>query len=534
MATAVAMLATSASGAVAANPDSPEQALEQAAVVMDGATLFVVRSPLGFPASERAAGIAKRIEAAARDRSIDPAFVRTGTVAGMTAIFAGPARIMVVSDADAQAAETTVEALAGAAEDRVRSAIIDYRVARSPERVRNATLLALTATVLFLVAAAVSVWLTIRLRRGIEHALHPRVQTLGFQSFAIVRAEHIRAVLSGILKFVGLLVLLALTFAWLVYVLDLFPWTIGVGNALLEHVVTPLTTLGRDFLAAIPNLIFLAILYFIFRSALRIVRLFFDAVEQGRVKLQNFEPEWAMPTYKIVRLAIIAFALVIAYPYVPGSSSAAFKGVSLFLGVVFSLGSSGAISNIIAGYMMTYRRAFRVGDRVKIGEVTGEITAVRLQVSHLRTMKNEEVVIPNSQIINSHVVNYTTLARKDGLLLHTSVQIGYNTPWRQVEAMLLEAAHRTEGLVAAPKPFVLQTKLGDFAIIYELNVGCDDPRRMHELYSALHRNILDVFNEYGVSIVTPAYEGDPETPKVVPREKWFSPPAKADNEDQAA
>jgi len=317
-------------------------------------------------------------------------------------------------------------------------------------------------------------------------------------------------------------------------VLDLFPWTIGVGNALLEHVVTPLTTLGRDFLAAIPNLIFLAILYFIFRSALRIVRLFFDAVEQGRVKLQNFEPEWAMPTYKIVRLAMIAFALVIAYPYVPGSSSAAFKGVSLFLGVVFSLGSSGAISNIIAGYMMTYRRAFRVGDRVKIGEVTGEITAVRLQVSHLRTMKNEEVVIPNSQIINSHVVNYTTLARKDGLLLHTSVQIGYNTPWRQVEAMLLEAAHRTEGLVAAPKPFVLQTKLGDFAIIYELNVGCDDPRRMHELYSALHRNILDVFNEYGVSIVTPAYEGDPETPKVVPREKWFSPPAKADNEDQAA
>jgi small-conductance mechanosensitive channel len=174
---------------------------------------------------------------------------------------------------------------------------------------------------------------------------------------------------------------------------------------------------------------------------------------------------------------------------------------------------------------MTYRRAFREGDRVKIAGILGDVTRVRLQVTHLRTIKNEEVVVPNSTILGSEVTNYSTLARDRGLILHTTVGIGYETPWRQVEAMLLEAARRTAGLLAEPKPFVLQTALGDFAVTYELNVYCDDPQAMGPLYSELHRNILDVFNEYGVQIMTPAYEGDPEQPKIVPREQWYTKPA---------
>ncbi len=245
------------------------------------------------------------------------------------------------------------------------------------------------------------------------------------------------------------------------------------------------------------------------------------------MSLDGFEPEWAIPTYKIVRMAVIALALVIAYPYIPGSESPAFKGVTLFAGVVFSLGSSTAIANIIAGYMMTYRRAFHVGDRVKIGDVVGDVTAMRLQVTHLRTPKNEEVVIPNSMIINGQVLNYSTLASEAGLLLHTTVGIGYETPWRQVEAMLLEAAHRTRGIAKSPEPFVLQTALGDFAITYEINVACNNPHAMPALYSALHRNILDIFNEYGVAIMTPAYVADPPDPKMVPKEQWFAAPAKA-------
>jgi small-conductance mechanosensitive channel len=180
---------------------------------------------------------------------------------------------------------------------------------------------------------------------------------------------------------------------------------------------------------------------------------------------------------------------------------------------------------MIAGYMLTYRRAFRVGDRVRIGNVIGDVAEMRLQVTHLRTVKNEEVVIPNSFILNNEVINYNTLAQKQGLILHTTVGIGYETPWRQVEAMLLMAAQRTAGLLAAPAAFVHHKSLGDFAITYELNVYCGVAQTMEVLYSNLHRNILDVFNEFGVQIMTPAYEKDPEQQKVVPKEQWFLPPA---------
>jgi small-conductance mechanosensitive channel len=201
-------------------------------------------------------------------------------------------------------------------------------------------------------------------------------------------------------------------------------------------------------------------------------------------------------------------------------------GISIFIGVLFSLGSSSAISNIIAGYTMTYRRAFKVGDRIKVEDITGDVTEVRLLVTHLRTIKNEEIIVPNATILNSQIVNYSTFAREQGLILHTAVGIGYEVPWRQVEAMLLVAAERTSGLLREPKPFVLQKSLGDFAVTYELNVFVDVPHVMAQVYSELHKNVLDAFNEYGVQIMTPAYEGDPDQPKVVPKDQWFAAPAK--------
>jgi len=270
------------------------------------------------------------------------------------------------------------------------------------------------------------------------------------------------------------------------------------------------------------------ILFWIVRVVLRMIYLFFDAVARGSITLVGFQPEWAWPTYKIVRLALVAFGLIVAYPYIPGSQSAAFKGVSLFLGVVFSLGSSSAISNMIAGYMMTYRRAFRIGDRVQIGDVIGDVIETRLQVTHLRSLKNEEVIIPNSVILNGQVVNYSSLASTRGLILHTTFGIGYEVPWRQVEAMLLIAADRTPDLLKDPPPFVLQRSLGDFAVNYELNVYCGEAHTMMSLYSALHRNILDVFNEYGVQIMTPAYRGDTPELKVVPKTQWYAAPASPD------
>jgi small-conductance mechanosensitive channel len=286
--------------------------------------------------------------------------------------------------------------------------------------------------------------------------------------------------------------------------------------------------LGRALVTNIPNFIFLAVFFAIVRFALRMARLFFDAVGRRAATLGKFDPEWAEPTYELVRLVIVAFGLIVAYPYIPGSHSSAFKGVSLLLGVVFSLGSSSAISNLIAGYSMTYRRAFKLGARVKIGERIGDVIELRLQVTHLRSLKNEEVIVPNSQILNNEIINFSSPAKEQGLILHTSVGIGYEVRRRQVEAMLLMAVERTPGLLNEPAPFVLQRKLGAFAVDYEVNVYIRDAHEMRALYTALHRSILDVFNEYGRQIMTPEYGTDPAQPKVVPKDQWSAAPARRD------
>jgi small-conductance mechanosensitive channel len=325
-----------------------------------------------------------------------------------------------------------------------------------------------------------------------------------------------------------------MTYAYLNYVLALFPWTRSLGRSLFAMAIDPLRTMALGFIGIIPNLVFIAILVVVTRYGLRIIRVLFDGLGSGAARIRGFEPEWAAPTYRLVRILVIAFAIIVAYPYIPGSESGAFKGVSLFMGIIFSLGSSSLIGHIIAGYSMTYRRAFRLGDRIKIGQHIGDVETMRLLVTHLRTSKNEEVVVPNSTILNAEVVNYSSMARNRGLILHTTVGIGYETPWRQVEAMLLEAAARTPGMQREPPPFVLQTALGDFCVTYEINVYCDTPQKMPEHYAELHRHILDVFNEYGVQIMTPAYESDPSQPKIVPKEQWYAAPARSPDGSQPA
>jgi len=218
--------------------------------------------------------------------------------------------------------------------------------------------------------------------------------------------------------------------------------------------------------------------------------------------------------------------VVVAFPYIPGSSSPAFQGITIFIGAVISLGSTGVIGNLLAGYMLIFQRPFTLGDRVRIGEVLGDVVESSLIVTRLRTIKNEVVTVPNSAIVGGHVVNYSSLARKGGLILHTAITIGYDTPWRQVEALLIAAAERTPGVLREPAPFVLQTGLGDFYVSYELNAYTDRPGQMVETYADLHRNVLDSFNEFGVQITSPNYVLDPAQAKVVPREQWYAAPAR--------
>jgi len=257
------------------------------------------------------------------------------------------------------------------------------------------------------------------------------------------------------------------------------------------------------------------------------VQAVFLGIAQGNLRVATLEADTAMATFKLTRYGIIAFALVIAYPYIPGSDSDAFKGISVFTGVLVSIGASSIIANTLAGYTLIYRKAFRVGDRVRIGAHLGRIEAIRQQVSVLVTPKNEQVVIPNSVILSTDIVNFSARAQSGQLILHSAVTIGYDAPWRQVEALLLQAADRTAGLLKDPPPFVLKRELGDFYVTYEINGYSNAAETMLQTYSDLHENILDLFNEHEVQIMSPHFESQPASPVLVRKEHWFAPPAQA-------
>jgi small-conductance mechanosensitive channel len=508
--------------------------LETAPVKLDGRVLFSVRGVTAYPAETRAKEISRRIRALTRDESFSPQALRVVESADRSDIYAGDRFVLALVDADARIERVERPLLAKLYLERVADAVKAYRRDRDPGVLLNNTLYALVATALFAVFLFVLRWVFRRFDALVDRRLKAKFKGLQTVSHHFIQAEQLWGALRQGLRTVRVVCILAGTYLYLNFVLSLYPWTRPFAEGMLSLLLDPLSSIGKGILASVPDLAFLAVLAVVTRFLLRSIRLFFVTVAQGTVKLSGFEPEWALPTYKIVRLTILAFAVVMAYPYIPGSSSGAFKGVSLFLGVILSLGSSSFIANIIAGYTMTYRRAFRLGDRIKVDDYTGDVVEIRNLVTHLRTPKNEEVVLPNSVILNSHVVNYSALAKKQGLILHTTVGIGYETPWRQVEAMLLMAAERTPGLLREPPPFVLAKSLGDFAVNYELNVHCDDPAAMPRLYSALHLNILDVFNEYGIQIMTPAYEGDPEQAKIVPPEQWYASPATGPSDDKPA
>jgi small-conductance mechanosensitive channel len=506
--------------------------IDTAPVELDGQVLFRVRGSSSLPAETRAANIRGRLEAVAADRAIPPAALRVAEAEGLERILAGDRPIVAVTEADARLEQLTRSELAQIHLARIRQAIDQYRQARTPQALRRGLRDAAGATVAFVVGVLLLVGLSWWLHRLIERRAisvssraESRDQLAGIRALAMPGPQRLAGAFHQALHLTTAIAFLVILFQFLGFVFGRFPATRYLSNNLLALVIGPLTTMGNAAVRELPKLAFLAVLFVVVRIVLRVLRLIFDAIQRGVLRWPGFEPEWAQPTYKIVRFALIAFAVVVGYPYFPGSESAAFKGISLFVGVLLSLGSSSAIANLVAGYSLIYRRVFRVGDVVKIGDVIGEVTDSRIQVTRLSSLKNEEVIIPNSTILTTQVVNYSALARTKGLILHTEVGIGYETPWRQIEAMLIAAAERTTGILRRPAPFVLHNKLADFAVIYELNVYCAEPGTMLEVYTALHRHILDVFNEYGVQIMTPAYMADPAEPKIVPRDHWHAAPA---------
>ena len=506
-----------------------------APVLLDGEVLFEVRGVTAYPAKERAKKISKRIATFAGDGTRSLQSLRMIEEKDFTMIFAGQERVMVLGTIDGQF-EGGVEppVLAQVYLRKITEVVKAYREERKTPNLLLKTCLALVATGLFAFAWWGLRWMFTRIDAAIERRFKAQVKDLTIHQVPILQAHQIWSAYHGMLKALRLFLMLWVLYAYLNFVFRLFPWTASLGRQMFAALLDPLQMLGKGVVETIPHLLFIAILVVLFRYALKFGKLIFANLAEGKVTFKGFEQEWAWPTYRIFRILMIAFAVVMAYPHIPGSDTNAFKGVTIFLGVLLSLGSTAVIGNILAGYTLVYRRAFRIGDRVRIREHFGDVVERRLLVTHLRSLKNEEIIVPNSEILNSPVINYSSLAKQSGLILHKTVGIGYETPWRQVEAMLVKAAGRTLGLLKDPPPFVLHQDLGDFCITYELNVYCDRPHDMMPLSTLLSQNILDLFNEHGVQIMTPNYREDPEQPKIVPKHQWFTPPAKSLDKPQGS
>jgi small-conductance mechanosensitive channel len=314
-------------------------------------------------------------------------------------------------------------------------------------------------------------------------------------------------------------------YLWLAFVFRQFPYTYPWGIALRSFFWNSVKGLATGFAHAIPSLLTVFFILAIARIITKLVRDFFDGVEQNRVNVPGIHAETAGATRRLINALIWLLSLVIAYPYIPGSQTAAFKGVSVFVGLMFTLGSAGVLNHLMSGLVLVYSRALQKGDFVKVGEVEGTVDEVGPLSVKIETIDRREVTIPNTVMTNTNIVNYSRMSKEKGLILRTTVTIGYDAPWRQVHAMLKLAASRTQGLRKDTEPFVLQTALSDFYVEYTLGVAIENPRDRIRLLSELHANIQDAFNEFGVQILSPHFEAQPEGTIVVPKSKWFSAPA---------
>jgi small-conductance mechanosensitive channel len=435
--------------------------------------------------------------------------------------------VIVVFDADADAlAGESMSSKAADAVGKLNVALREAAELRRPADLLRGAAVAIAITVLYVVL----MWLLIRLEVRVASTLHNATERglrrlPGGEVMVFVRAPR---VVRWLLNVIGVLLGLLMTYAWLTAVLRRFPYTRPWGESLRSLLISTVTSLTSSVVEHIPDLLKILVIVLVVRFATKLVNFAFAAIEEGRLAVRGVYPETAQPTRRLIVGFLWLFALVVSYEYIPGSNTDAFKGVSVFVGIIISLGSTGVMNQLMSGMMVTYSRAVRVGDFVRIGDIEGTVVHLGGLSTKIRNARNEEITIPNAVVASNAAVNFSRHADSDGVFTPTSVTIGYDTPWRQVQALLLLAAERTSTVRREPKPVVLQTSLGDFYVNYTLLVCVENPNRRLATLNVLHANIQDAFNEFGVQIMSPNYEADPEGRKVVPPSQWFAAPAAPD------
>ncbi|MCW2121178.1 mechanosensitive ion channel family protein [Flavobacterium sp. 7A] len=469
-------------------------------------TLFAIYNRLGsFSVKDRAEAVSNRIQKLADIYQFKKEDIQISASESTVDLMVGESILTSISENDAIWNNTTKEELAKKYKSTIENAVIKYQEETSTETLSKEIGLAL----LVLLVVGIIIFF---IRKGFrklnqkiseqEGKLLKGITIKNYTLFDTSRQVNVFTSISNFLKWILTILTIYLS---LPILFGIFPWTKHFTDTLIEYIKSPALKIVHGVWDYLPNLVTIMVIVIFFRYVLRLIHFLKTEVENEKLQLSGFYPDWANPTYQIIKVVLYAFMGIVIFPYLPGSDSPIFQGVSVFLGVLFTFGSSGSLSNVVAGLVLTYMRLFTIGDRVKIGDVFGDVIEKSMLVTRVRTTKNEIISIPNSTVMNSHTINYSSDAPVNGLILHTTVTIGYDVPWKKVHQALIDAANRTELLQKKPVPFVLQTSLDDFYVSYQINGYTKEVNKQALIYSDLHANIQDCCNENGIEILSPHY-----------------------------
>ncbi|TDO72880.1 mechanosensitive ion channel-like protein [Flavobacterium chryseum] len=470
-------------------------------------TLFYVYNKVGsFSAENRAKAITAKVKSLYEDDlfKADSLKIIPSDIS-LDIIYKGDLILMSVLNADAAAENKSVQEIAKRNYNAIKKEIIfqNENYSLLPKRLGFTALLILILGLVLLFVSkifnAIKSYVAKRREKYFNGFSYNNINVLTPE-----KQEFVAMRIIGIIRVVTLIVIVYLTLPLL---FNIFPATKAYTTTILKWTLTPIKSAIMGFVDFLPNLFTIIVIVLIFRYSLKIIKFFVDEINKENIKVDGFYSDWAKPTFNIIRFLAYAFMLVVIFPYLPGSDSPIFKGVSVFVGILFSLGSSNAIANMVAGLVITYMRPFKIGDFIKIGDVSGEVIEKTALVTRIRTPKFEDITIPNATVLSSTSTNYSanTKDSTNGLLIHTTVTIGYDVPWKDIHKALIEAALKTDMIEQTPVPFVLQTSLDDFYVSYQINVYTKEPTNQPRIYSSLHQNIQDSFNVAGIEIMSPHY-----------------------------
>ncbi len=475
-------------------------------VIQEDDTLFYLYFPVDSTLQKaRAKRTTEKIKDFFDDEALTSDSLRIIDYKDSTVISAAGSRLLTLTPMDTVALNLPRYILAENILESIKSKSIEIEEDRSLINLLFQIGYTLLTTVLMFIALMLISKLFPKLFDFIGNLRDAKIRSVSIQNVQLISADRITDILLVIARFARAAVFVLLFYFYFTLVFSYFPATNQLGGKLFDYIIYPFQIIFEKFVEYLPNMIFVLIIIGIIRYVIKFTRFIFNEMKQGNFVVPGFYPEWIDPTYKIVRFLLIALGVILIFPYLPGSDSDAFKGISIFLGVLISLGSTGAVANIVAGLMITYMRPFSIGDRVKIASTVGDVIEKDLLITRIRTIKNVDVTIPNSMILASHIINYSSSAKEKGLTLHLTITISYDVPWRKIHQLLIDAAKESEDILAEPAPYVLQTALDDFYVLYELNAYTTKPNKMAKIYSSLYENIQDKFNEAQVEIMSPHF-----------------------------